>query len=134
MARLQFLEQLSATRRFSGSGLRIIMRVSADIAFRCHLDGLCFVPVGVAPLVFFHGQVKTAPRVLEGIRIGLVPVNLRSRQVLRILREQGIGCTRFAGGLVAELFGVRVDLVLKDAIKPRRRERIPGDVLHAPGL
>jgi predicted nucleotidyltransferase len=33
-----------------------------------------------------------------------------------------------------QLFGVRVDLVLKDAIKPRLRERILGDALHAPGL
>jgi predicted nucleotidyltransferase len=33
-----------------------------------------------------------------------------------------------------QLFDVRVDLVLKDAIKPRLRERILGDALHAPGL
>jgi len=33
-----------------------------------------------------------------------------------------------------ELFGVRVDLVLKDAIKPRLRERILAEALHAPGL
>jgi predicted nucleotidyltransferase len=33
-----------------------------------------------------------------------------------------------------QLFGARVDLVLKDAIKPRLRERILGEALHAPGL
>jgi predicted nucleotidyltransferase len=33
-----------------------------------------------------------------------------------------------------ELFGIRVDLVLKDAIKPRLRERILAEALHAPGL
>ena len=32
------------------------------------------------------------------------------------------------------LFGCRVDLVLTDAIKPRLRERILGEALHAPGL
>ena len=32
------------------------------------------------------------------------------------------------------LFGARVDLVLKDAIKPRLRERILRDAIHAPGL
>ena len=33
-----------------------------------------------------------------------------------------------------QLFGVRVDLVLKDAIKPRLRERILAEAIHAPGL
>ena len=33
-----------------------------------------------------------------------------------------------------ELFGCRVDLVLKDAIKPRLRAAILNDALHAPGL
>ena len=33
-----------------------------------------------------------------------------------------------------QLFGVRIDLVLKDAIKPRLRERILSEALHAPGL
>jgi hypothetical protein len=33
-----------------------------------------------------------------------------------------------------DLFGVRVDLVLKDTIKPRLRERILAEALHAPGL
>ena len=33
-----------------------------------------------------------------------------------------------------QLFGTRVDLVLRDAIKPRLRERILGEALHAPGL
>ena len=33
-----------------------------------------------------------------------------------------------------QLFGSRVDLVLKDAIKPRLRERILREALHAPGL
>jgi predicted nucleotidyltransferase len=32
-----------------------------------------------------------------------------------------------------ELFGVRVDLVLKDAIKPRLREDL-AEAIHAPGL
>ena len=33
-----------------------------------------------------------------------------------------------------QLFGRPVDLVLKDAIKPRLQERILADTLHAPGL
>ena len=33
-----------------------------------------------------------------------------------------------------QLFDVRVDLVLKDTIKPRLRERILAEALHAPGL
>src|SRR5262245_12532789 len=33
-----------------------------------------------------------------------------------------------------QLFDVRVDLVLKDAIKPRLREKILAEALHAPGL
>lgn len=33
-----------------------------------------------------------------------------------------------------QLFGARVDLVLRDAIKPRLREKILGEALHAPGL
>ena len=33
-----------------------------------------------------------------------------------------------------DLFGRRVDLVLKDAVKPRLREPILGTVVHAPGL
>jgi len=33
-----------------------------------------------------------------------------------------------------QLFGTRVDLVLRDAIKPRLRERILGEARHAPGL
>ena len=33
-----------------------------------------------------------------------------------------------------QLFGRPVDLVLKDAIKPRLRERILADTLRAPGL
>ncbi len=33
-----------------------------------------------------------------------------------------------------QLFGVRVDLVLKDTIKPRLRERILAEALHAQGL
>lgn len=33
-----------------------------------------------------------------------------------------------------DLFHCRVDLVLKDVIKPRLRERILGEALHAPGL
>jgi hypothetical protein len=32
------------------------------------------------------------------------------------------------------LFGCRVDLVLKDALKPRLREKILSEALHAPGL
>ena len=30
-----------------------------------------------------------------------------------------------------QLFGARVDLVLRDAIKPRLREKILGEALHA---
>jgi hypothetical protein len=33
-----------------------------------------------------------------------------------------------------QLFDCRVDLVLKDTIKPRLRERILSEALHAPGL
>ena len=33
-----------------------------------------------------------------------------------------------------DLFGRRVDLVLKDAVKPRLREPILGTAVHAPGL
>lgn len=33
-----------------------------------------------------------------------------------------------------QLFKAKVDLVLKDAIKPRLRERILREALHAPGL
>ena len=33
-----------------------------------------------------------------------------------------------------QLFETRVDLVLKDAIKPRLRKRILTEALHAPGL
>ena len=33
-----------------------------------------------------------------------------------------------------ELFGCRVDLVLRDTIKPRLRETILNEALHAPGL
>jgi predicted nucleotidyltransferase len=33
-----------------------------------------------------------------------------------------------------QLFGGRVDLVLKDTIKPQLRERILSEALHAPGL
>ncbi len=33
-----------------------------------------------------------------------------------------------------QLFGGRVDLVLKDTIKPQLRERILNEALHAPGL
>lgn len=33
-----------------------------------------------------------------------------------------------------ELFGCGVDLVLADAIKPRLRDRIMGEMIHAPGL
>ncbi len=33
-----------------------------------------------------------------------------------------------------ELFGCQVDLVLSDAIKPRLRERILKETIHAPGL
>ena len=32
------------------------------------------------------------------------------------------------------LFGCRVDLVLKDTIKPQLRERILSEAVHAPGL
>jgi len=32
------------------------------------------------------------------------------------------------------LFGTRVDLVLKDTIKPRLREKILAEAVHAPGL
>ena len=33
-----------------------------------------------------------------------------------------------------ELLGCRVDLVVAEAIKPRLRDRILGEALHAPGL
>lgn len=36
--------------------------------------------------------------------------------------------------LLEDLFGRKVDLVLADAIKPRLRERILKDVVHAEGL
>jgi uncharacterized protein len=37
-------------------------------------------------------------------------------------------------GFLERLFGCRVDLVLRDAIKPRLREMILNEALHAPGL
>ena len=36
--------------------------------------------------------------------------------------------------LLEDLFGCSVDLVLKEAIKPRLREAILGEAVHAPGF